>query len=99
MRFKGIKTIKKRIVKDLNWFEDNANRLWGEHMLRNNIKRGFCQACHKKKGIAHHPDYSKPLQIIWLCRKCHSKVHLGKLNVNSYPRTGVRTLKVGVINE
>lgn len=27
------------------------------------------------KPQAHHPDYSKPKEIIWVCVKCHSKIH------------------------
>lgn len=27
---------------------------------------------------AHHKDYSKPLEVIWLCRRCHQIVHNGK---------------------
>jgi hypothetical protein len=24
---------------------------------------------------AHHPDYTKPLRIYWLCGRCHSRWH------------------------
>lgn len=31
-----------------------------------------CSKCDKHcKPDAHHSDYSKPLQVIWLCRSCH----------------------------
>lgn len=33
-----------------------------------------CQECPATKSIqAHHEDYSKPLQVDWLCPKCHTK--------------------------
>lgn len=35
-----------------------------------------CSSCHERKTIqAHHPDYDKPLSVIWLCLNCHVKVH------------------------
>jgi len=35
-----------------------------------------CSRC----GVAcvtrgHHDDYSKPLEVRWLCRKCHGYIH------------------------
>ena len=35
-----------------------------------------CSRCLKEcKPEGHHPDYSKPLEVIWLCRECHNKEH------------------------
>ena len=27
------------------------------------------------KAEKHHPDYSKPLSVVWLCRTCHLAHH------------------------
>ena len=29
----------------------------------------------EEPGERHHPDYSKPTEIIWLCKKHHEMVH------------------------
>lgn len=35
-----------------------------------------CGQCHAKTLIfGHHDDYSKPLDVRWLCRSCHQAVH------------------------
>lgn len=32
----------------------------------------ICSKCNKRRKIdAHHADYSKPLRVTWVCRKCH----------------------------
>lgn len=33
--------------------------------------------CPSSKIEAHHADYSRPLDITWLCRQCHSEIHRG----------------------
>lgn len=38
------------------------------------IKPSNCSQCGKlRKVTAHHDDYSKPLEVRWLCYECHGK--------------------------
>lgn len=39
------------------------------------IKKLNCEVCGDKNVCAHHPDYSKPLEVIWLCMTHHREVH------------------------
>jgi hypothetical protein len=34
-----------------------------------------CEFCARADVHAHHRDYSKPLEVIWLCPKCHHRLH------------------------
>jgi hypothetical protein len=33
-----------------------------------------CWVCGKKAG-AHHPDYDRPLDVVWLCQEHHMQAH------------------------
>jgi hypothetical protein len=35
-----------------------------------------CQTCGDVKAQAHHEDYSKPLDVVWLCTTHHSERHV-----------------------
>jgi len=39
------------------------------------LTRKPCEECGQKNTHAHHNDYSKPLEVVWLCPKHHSAVH------------------------
>lgn len=42
------------------------------------IKPDACNRCCKPGQLnAHHSDYSKPLDVIWVCRSCHAWIHGG----------------------
>ena len=42
---------------------------------RGKILKGKCDICGDVKTQAHHHDYSKPLDVKWLCRKHHYELH------------------------
>jgi hypothetical protein len=39
------------------------------------IERKPCEVCGDPKTDAHHPDYSRPLDVQWLCRRHHKQLH------------------------
>lgn len=39
------------------------------------LKREPCLFCGRKDVHAHHRDYAKPLEVVWLCPKCHHRLH------------------------
>jgi len=43
-------------------------------VLRGDIERLPCWICGEK-AEAHHPDYSSPLDVIWLCPTHHKQAH------------------------
>ena len=45
------------------------------------IKSAVCESCGSdcstNRIVAHHNDYDKPYEVIWLCSACHSSGHNG----------------------
>ena len=40
------------------------------------IRPSICSACRTEGRVeAHHPDYSKPYDVIWVCKSCHFMIH------------------------
>ena len=39
------------------------------------VKPAGCDVCGIPEVDAHHDDYSKPLDVKWLCRRCHHEAH------------------------
>ena len=42
---------------------------------RGQLVEGPCLDCGKKADEMHHTDYAKPLDVQWLCRRCHRERH------------------------
>ena len=42
------------------------------------LKRKPCEVCGVRKSHAHHDDYSKALDVRWLCSKHHAELHISR---------------------
>ncbi len=60
-----------------------ARRKLNTEIRAGRIKRGKCAICGAPRAHGHHPDYSKPLEVLWLCEPHHKAMHLGKIPKNS----------------
>lgn len=34
-----------------------------------------CRFCGSESSQMHHPDYAKPLDVVWVCKPCHLELH------------------------
>lgn len=47
----------------------------GNALRDGRLRKEPCYFCGSKENLEmHHPDYTKPLRVYWLCRICHRKV-------------------------
>jgi len=52
-----------------------ARGILNRAILTDEIKREPCQECGEVRSEAHHRDYSKPLEVLWLCSVHHNATH------------------------
>jgi hypothetical protein len=62
------------------WNLRNPEKVRAEQIARNAIETGKllkkpCVICGETKVNAHHEDYSRPLDVVWLCPVHHSERH------------------------
>lgn len=72
----------KHIEATEKYVEENREKIRAQSKVRKAIKSGKiikplnCEVCGLSKALqGHHEDYSKPLQVIWMCAKCHIYHH------------------------
>jgi ribosomal protein S27AE len=62
------------------WRAEDRRRAYAHNMVAKAIRSGNllrqpCCRCGEAKTVAHHEDYDKPLEVMWLCQPCHKKRH------------------------
>ncbi len=55
---------------------NSANVELGNAVRDGRVTRKPCEICGKIKVQGHHEDYSKPLDVVWLCVRHHNDRHI-----------------------
>ena len=53
-----------------------ARSIANVYQKRGLLTKQTCTACDSLDAEKHHEDYKNPLDVVWLCRKCHLSYHL-----------------------
>ena len=86
---------------------ENIRRRAG-HLVEKAIKKGIliprsCEVCHasgrtmadgKSRVQAHHDDYSRPLEVRWLCQQCHHEWHQTNVPKGDYKEPAGESIDV-----
>lgn len=51
-----------------------ANQAVTRAVRAGKLKKQPCWVCGEK-ALAHHPDYDRPLDVVWLCQPHHKQAH------------------------
>lgn len=74
--YKDIAPNKKFWLKE-NKLKAKAHQMVGYAVQKGDLIRQPCERCGtKEKVVAHHEDYNKPLDVVWLCQYHHRERHL-----------------------
>lgn len=62
------------------WSQRNPEKKSAHNAVSHALKTGKiekrpCELCGASNAQAHHADYSKKLDVKWLCYRCHKKEH------------------------
>lgn len=62
------------------WRAQDASRSAAHSAVARAIRQGVlhkenCARCGAENSMAHHEDYSKKLEVVWLCAACHKQRH------------------------
>lgn len=79
-----------------NWCKRNPHKKKASDAINNairasKIRRQPCMVCGDQKAQGHHEDYTRPLDVHWLCTKHHGERHVC---LNEYKLRGRQPPKI-----
>lgn len=62
------------------WIKNNPKKYITHQIVNQAVKYGIlvpqpCLVCGEKNVVAHHKDYDRPYDVIWLCPQHHKDEH------------------------
>jgi len=62
------------------WRAEDTRRHVAHSQVARAVRNGTlvrqpCVRCGEFKSLAHHEDYDKPLEVMWVCQPCHKQRH------------------------
>lgn len=67
--------LKGPILPDDQRLKSNCRSYANTYQKRGHLIPQPCQVCGGSDAEKHHPDYSQPLLVEWMCRPCHMAHH------------------------
>lgn len=75
------------------WRHNHPHKWLAHKSVQIALKNGWlirknCEQCGNVKTQAHHDDYSKLLEVRWLCASCHAAHHVSMREAELLKQTG-----------
>lgn len=89
-----VKSDKRLDYREKNPLKHYAREVIAMLLRKKTITRKPCERCGEN-GQAHHEDYTKPLQVLWLCARHHQQRHsyLRRNDIHTIPGYDIDTTK------
>jgi hypothetical protein len=83
----------------LEWCKRNSLKKLAHSKVAAAIKKNklcpqHCEKCGDKNSEAHHDDYSKPLDVRWLCKTHHAEHHVEMRRFERFTRDQVNQARL-----
>lgn len=79
-------------TRQANWRRQNPEKYLAHVAVQRalaggELVKGPCEICGHSTVDAHHDNYAKPLEVRWLCRQHHVRLHASGCKEDLFPFT------------